>query len=89
MFGLEIVALTKRQEAELEVAELRMLRFSLGLMKINRISNNHIRGTAQIRRFGNKFRVPDSDGLDKCRLIYWQKDAQLGATRQKSLGDNP
>ena len=30
MYGLETVALTKRQEAEMEVAELKMLRFSLG-----------------------------------------------------------
>lgn len=30
MFGLETVALTERQEAQLEVAELKMLRFSLG-----------------------------------------------------------
>ena len=29
LYGLETVALTKRQEAEMEVAELKMLRFSL------------------------------------------------------------
>ena len=31
MYGLETVALSKRQEQEFEVAELRMLRFSLGV----------------------------------------------------------
>ena len=31
LYGLETVALTKRQEAEMEVAELKMLRFSLGV----------------------------------------------------------
>ena len=30
LFGLETLALTKRQEIELEVAELKMVRFSLG-----------------------------------------------------------
>lgn len=30
MYGWEMLALTKREEAELEVAELRKLRFSLG-----------------------------------------------------------
>ena len=30
LYGLETVALTKRQEVEMEVAELKMLRFSLG-----------------------------------------------------------
>ena len=29
MYGLETVSLTKRHEAEMEVAELKMLRFSL------------------------------------------------------------
>ncbi|KAI5106032.1 hypothetical protein C0J45_3729, partial [Silurus meridionalis] len=31
LYGLETVALSKRQEVELEVAELKMLRFSLGV----------------------------------------------------------
>ena len=31
LYGLETVALTKRQEAEMEVAELKMLQFSLGV----------------------------------------------------------
>ena len=56
MYGLETVALTKRQEAELEVAELRMLRFSLGVTRIDKIRNNYIRGTAHVRRFGEKVR---------------------------------
>lgn len=30
LFGLETVAMMKRQEAELEVAYMKMLRFSLG-----------------------------------------------------------
>ena len=32
LYGLETAALTKKQEAELEVAELKMLRFSLGVV---------------------------------------------------------
>ncbi|KAF7702399.1 hypothetical protein HF521_001682 [Silurus meridionalis] len=39
LYGLETVALSKRQEVELEVAELKMLRFSLGVMKMDRIRN--------------------------------------------------
>ena len=33
-YGLETVALTKRQTAEMEVAELKMLRFSLGATRM-------------------------------------------------------
>ena len=56
LYGLETVALTKRQEAELEMAELKMLRFSLGATRIDKIRNEYIRATAQVGRFGEKVR---------------------------------
>ena len=37
LYGLETVALTIRQEAEMEVAELKMLRFSLGVTRMDKI----------------------------------------------------
>ena len=46
LYGLETVALTKRQEAEMEVAELKMLRFSLGVTRMDKFRNEYIRGTA-------------------------------------------
>ena len=48
--------LTKRQETEMEVAELNMLRFSLGMIRMAKIRNEYIRGTAQVGRFGEKTR---------------------------------
>ena len=54
LYGLETVALMKRQEAE--VAELKMLRFSLGVTRMDRIRNEYIRRTAQVGRFGEKTR---------------------------------
>ena len=39
LYGLDTVALTKRQEAEMEVAELKMLRFSLGVTRMDKIRN--------------------------------------------------
>ena len=56
LYGLETVALTKRQEAEMEVAELKMLRFSLGVTRMDKIRNEYIRGTAQVGTFGEKTR---------------------------------
>ena len=56
MYGLETAALTQRQAAELETAELKMLRFSLGVTRKDRIRNEHIRGTAGVKRLGEKLR---------------------------------
>ncbi|KAK3545752.1 hypothetical protein QTP70_011318 [Hemibagrus guttatus] len=56
LYGLETVSLRKRQESELEVAELKMLRFSLGVTRLDRISNEYIRGTAHVGRLGDKVR---------------------------------
>ena len=42
MFGSEMAALTQRQEGELEVAELKMLIFSLGVTKMDRMRNKQI-----------------------------------------------
>ena len=51
LYGLETVALTKRQEAEMEVAELKMLRFSLGVTRMDKIRNEYIRRTSQVGKF--------------------------------------
>ena len=56
LYGLETVSLTKRQEVEMEVAELKMLRFSLGVTRMDKIRNEYIRGTAQVGKFGEKTR---------------------------------
>ena len=56
LFGLETVATSKKQEQELEVAEMRMLRWSLGVTRLDRIRNENIRGTAHVRRLGEKQR---------------------------------
>lgn len=46
-FGLEMVALTYRQESDVEMAELKILRSCLGVTRIGRIRNKHIRGRAK------------------------------------------
>ncbi|KAK3515358.1 hypothetical protein QTP70_018753 [Hemibagrus guttatus] len=51
LYGLEIVSLRKRQESE-----LKMLRFSLGVTRLDRIRNEYIRGTAHVGRLGDKVR---------------------------------
>ncbi|KAK3574844.1 hypothetical protein QTP86_018427, partial [Hemibagrus guttatus] len=56
LYGLETVSLRKRQESELEVAELKMLRFSLGVTRSDRIRNEYIRGIAHVGGLGDKVR---------------------------------
>lgn len=56
LYGLEVVALAKRKEAELEVAELRMLRFLLGVKRMDWIRNHDVRGTTHVRWLGDKVR---------------------------------
>ena len=46
----------KIQEAEMEVAELNMLRVPLGVTRTDKIWNEYIRGTAQVGRFREKTR---------------------------------
>ena len=46
LYGLETVALSKSQEAGMEVAKLEMLRVSLGVTRMDKIRNEYIRGTA-------------------------------------------
>lgn len=43
MQGLDIVVLSKGQRMELEIVELKMLRFSLGMTRMERIRNEFIR----------------------------------------------
>ena len=54
LYSLETLALTKRQAAKLEVAELQMLRFSLGVTRMDKIRMEHITRTGQVRCFGDK-----------------------------------
>ncbi|KAK3533744.1 hypothetical protein QTP70_025050 [Hemibagrus guttatus] len=56
LYGLKTVSLRKRQESELEVAELKMLRFFLGVTRLDRIRNEYIRGTTHVGRLGDKVR---------------------------------
>ena len=54
LFGLETVTLIKRQELELKVAELKMLRFSLGATRMDRMRNGRVgHFGARLRWFGH------------------------------------
>ena len=56
VYGLEMVAVTKKQVKEMEVAEMKMLRFAMGVMRKDKIRNKYIRSTVKVERLGMKMR---------------------------------
>ena len=56
VYGLETVAVTQKQVEEMEVAEIKMLRFAMGVMRKDKIRNKYIKGTVKIERLGMKMR---------------------------------
>ena len=52
LYITELLDMTKIQEEELKVAELRMLKFAMGLTRMDKIRNEYIRGSAVVERIG-------------------------------------
>ncbi|XP_006820862.1 uncharacterized protein LOC100373182 [Saccoglossus kowalevskii] len=63
LYGVEAVTVTKAQERKMEVAEMKMLRFSLGNTRLNRIQNEEVGRRLGITELGHKLR--------KTRLVAW------------------
>ena len=56
VYGLETVAVTKKQVEEMEVAEMKMFRFAMGVTRKDKITNKYIRATVKVERLGMKMR---------------------------------
>ena len=56
MYGFETVAVTKKQVQKMEVAEMKMLRFAMGVTRKDKIRNEYIRGTVKVERLGMQMR---------------------------------
>ena len=56
VYGLETVAVTKKQVEEMEVAGMKMLRFAMGVTRKDKIRNEHIRSTVKVEQLGMKMR---------------------------------
>ena len=48
MYELETVMVTKKQLEEIKVAEIKMLRFVMGVTRKDKIRNEYIRGTVKV-----------------------------------------
>ena len=56
LYGMEAVAVTGGQERKMEVAEMKMLRFSLGKTRMDRVTNEVIRNTLKVGELRGKLR---------------------------------
>ena len=54
LYGMKTVAVTDREMGKIEVAELKMVRWALGVTRKNKIRNEYVRGTAKIAKIGDK-----------------------------------
>ena len=56
VYGLETVAVTKKQVEEMEVAEMKILRFAMGVTRKDKIRNEYIKSTVKVERLGMKMK---------------------------------
>ena len=56
LYGLKTVAVTKKQAEEMEVTEMKMFRFAMGVTRKDKIRNEYIRGTVKVEQLGMKMR---------------------------------
>ena len=54
VYGLETVAVTKKQVEEMEVAEIKMLKFAMEVTRKDKIRKEYIRSTVKVERLGIK-----------------------------------
>ena len=83
VYGLETVAVTKKQVEEMEVAEMKMLWFAMGVTKKDKIRNEYIRGTVKVERLGTKMtesRLRWYGHVLKRTRLYRKKSDRNGVT---------
>ena len=52
MYGFDTVAVTKKQVEEMKIAEMKMLRFAMGVTRKDDVRNEYIRGTVKVEQLG-------------------------------------
>ena len=56
LYGMETVAVMERQVRKMEAAELKMVRWALGVTRKDKIRNQYVRWTAKIAKLRDKLR---------------------------------
>ena len=81
LYGAECWAVSKKQEQQLKVAEMRMLRWSLGVTRKDRMENEYVRGAfgvcgveenlrvSRLRWFGHVMRMEEDEVVSRVRKM--------------------
>ena len=56
LYGMKMVTVTKRQVGKVEVVELKMMRWSLGVTRKDKTRGKYVRWTAKIAKLEDKLR---------------------------------
>ena len=64
LHGMETMAVTERQVGKMKVAELKMMRWALGVTRKDKTRNEYMRGTVKIAKLGDK--------LQNARLHWYE-----------------
>ena len=72
MYSAETWAVKKAQEKKLDVAEMRMSRRMCGVIKLDRIKNERIRGTAKVGEISKKVQESGMTCIEKRTL--WARE---------------
>ena len=70
------------QEGKMEVAELKMVRWALGVTRKNKIRNEYVRGTAKIAKLGDKLR-----NAERQTMLVWTHKKERRLRGEKDDGD--
>ena len=89
LYGLETVAVTKKQMEEMEIAEMKMLRFAMRVTRKDKIRNEYIKDTGTVRN-------EDEGGEDEVvwtsheesQRVCRKKDDGNGVTRKEEKREN-
>ena len=84
LYEMEMVAVTERQMGKMKVAELKMVRWALGVTRKNKIRNKYMRGATKISKVGDKLwnaRLHWYKQVKRRRKLSGKKDDGDGGAR--------
>ena len=81
LYGAETWRSKKSEEKKLDVTEMRMLRWTCGVTKLDKIRNERIRGTVKVTEISK-------NGAGEKTPMEWARDEKGGGLRGKKSDGN-